>query len=75
MGFQPSRMRRALEEASPTLRRFSCLKYLTFMAGGAGSTSDDEESIAKCWAQACPSLRTIILPEGKVWFQKHDTWA
>jgi hypothetical protein len=29
----------------------------------------DEADIAKQWHRACPTLRTIILPKGKVWFQ------
>jgi len=29
----------------------------------------DEANIAKQWHRACPTLRTIILPKGKVWFQ------
>lgn len=28
----------------------------------------DERNIAKRWHIACPTLRTIILPKGKVWF-------
>ncbi|PPQ75948.1 hypothetical protein CVT26_005851 [Gymnopilus dilepis] len=30
----------------------------------------DEAHIAKVWHRACPSLKTIILPKGKVWFQQ-----
>jgi len=29
----------------------------------------DEADIAKQWHRACPTLKTIILPKGKVWFQ------
>ncbi|KAF9555928.1 hypothetical protein CPC08DRAFT_711601 [Agrocybe pediades] len=32
---------------------------------------DEEGEIAKMWHKACPTLRTIILPKGKVWFKAH----
>ena len=31
--------------------------------------SSDEAEVAAQWHQACPTLKTIILPEGRVWFQ------
>lgn len=30
-----------------------------------------EADIARQWHRACPTLRTIILPQGRVWFQTH----
>ncbi len=33
------------------------------------SSSVDEGKIAQQWHRACPTLRTIILPKGRVWFQ------
>ncbi|KAF9530673.1 hypothetical protein CPB83DRAFT_850088 [Crepidotus variabilis] len=50
---------------------FRCLKYITFMAAAPADESNpvDESRIAKQWHRACPTLRTIILPKGKVWFQ------
>ena len=44
-------------------------KYITFMAASTDESSIDESRIAKQWHQACPTLRTIILPKGRVWFQ------
>jgi hypothetical protein len=52
---------------------------MTLMA----ATSDDgshfeggEHRIATKWHRACPTLRTIILPHGKVWFndRERDDW-
>lgn len=57
------------------LARFKSLRYLTFMAGGVPSGSEDEATIATRWAAACPTLRTIILPQGNVWFEKDSTWV
>ena len=39
------------------------------MAASSSDSSIDEVNIAKDWHRACPSLRTIILPKGSVWFQ------
>ncbi|KAF8896845.1 hypothetical protein CPB84DRAFT_1748140, partial [Gymnopilus junonius] len=76
-----------LEQSGPLLSDFKCLKYITFMAAdnpappaasGDGAEDDsglsgeeDEAHIAKIWHRACPSLKTIILPKGKVWFQQN----
>lgn len=35
----------------------------------------DEADIAKQWHRACPTLKTIILPKGKVWFQNAQDGA
>lgn len=37
------------------------------------TAEEDEARIAGIWHRACPSLRTIILPKGKVWFQSAQT--
>ncbi|KAH9483751.1 hypothetical protein JR316_0003227 [Psilocybe cubensis] len=72
-----------LEQSANILSRFKCLKYITFMAAPppmvqpanvangnvTPATEEDEGRIAKMWHRACPTLRTIILPKGKVWFQ------
>jgi len=39
------------------------------MAASTDESSIDESQIAKQWHRACPTLRTIILPKGRVWFQ------
>ncbi len=45
-------------------------QYLTFMAQVPLSGSAKyEHKIATQWHLHCPSLRTIILPEGKMWFK------
>jgi hypothetical protein len=51
------------------LEAFASLQFLTFIAGGASVYElDDEAAVAECWARACPTLTTIILPKGRVWF-------
>ena len=65
---------KVLQESSPLLSMFSGLRYLTFMAGVSSSTADEEE-IAALWSKACPTLRTIILPKGKVWFEREGKWT
>ncbi|KAF9005076.1 hypothetical protein BDQ17DRAFT_1353739 [Cyathus striatus] len=62
---------------APLLSQFKCLKYITFMSSSASlslSTRADEGSIAKLWHKACPTLQTIILPRGRVWFQGQNQW-
>ncbi|KAI0247345.1 hypothetical protein BJV78DRAFT_945249 [Lactifluus subvellereus] len=55
--------------SAPLLEAFSGLRFLTFMATGSSCCElDDEESVAGQWARACPTLTTIILPKGRVWF-------
>ncbi|THH26458.1 hypothetical protein EUX98_g7732 [Antrodiella citrinella] len=56
------------------LSLFKELRYLTLMTGGPQETSGDESIVARTWAKACPTLRTIILPQGKVWFERNGTW-
>ena len=44
------------------------------MAASPNETSNiDESAIAKQWHRFCPTLKTIILPNGRVWF--HETAA
>ena len=62
-----------LRETGPCLGLFSNLRYLTFMAAGSSSV-DDEGEIATAWGKACPTLRTIILPKGRVWFERDGKW-
>ncbi|EGN97428.1 hypothetical protein SERLA73DRAFT_169762 [Serpula lacrymans var. lacrymans S7.3] len=64
-----------LREASPLLSRFRALRYLTFMAPGAPASVDEERSIAAQWHESCPTLKTIILPRGMVWFQREGKWT
>lgn len=57
---------------------FKKLRYITFMAalgdedGREPKEEIDERKIAKIWHSACPTLKTIILPQGKVWFEGSD---
>ncbi|EJF60809.1 hypothetical protein DICSQDRAFT_61804 [Dichomitus squalens LYAD-421 SS1] len=65
---------KTLQESGPCLSNFSDLRYLTFMAAGSASIEDEGE-IARIWSKACPTLRTIILPKGKVWFERDGKWS
>ena len=41
------------------------------MAASPNETPNiDESAIAKQWHRSCPTLKTIILPKGRVWFQE-----
>jgi hypothetical protein len=64
-----------LLELGASLAQFKALKYLTFMAAGAPTSFSDERSIAEAWSKACPTLRTVILPKGLVWFRTDENWA
>ncbi|GBE85675.1 hypothetical protein SCP_0801970 [Sparassis crispa] len=63
-----------LQNSGPLLSHFSELRYLTFMSA-VTATLDDEQEIAKLWHKACPTLKTIILPRGKVWFEREGKWT
>ncbi|KAF6756721.1 hypothetical protein DFP72DRAFT_275018 [Ephemerocybe angulata] len=53
------------------LRHFKRLKYITCVATSSEESSvAEEQEIAEKWHEECPTLRTIILPRGRVWFQK-----
>jgi len=55
--------------SAPLLEAFAGLRFLTFMASGESRYElDDEATVAERWARACPTLTTIILPKGRVWF-------
>jgi hypothetical protein len=45
------------------------------MAPIEDSSEDDEQAIAQLWHNCCPTLKTIILPKGKVWFQDASKWT
>lgn len=66
----------SLMESTPCLALFKGLRYLTLMTGTNGiEESDDESAVARSWAKACPTLRTVILPQGKVWFERGGQWV
>ncbi|KAK7460563.1 hypothetical protein VKT23_009284 [Stygiomarasmius scandens] len=67
----------ALINSSPALRNFKSLQYLTYMsATNLGSISQENEAkIAEEWHKSCPTLKTIILPMGKVWFYDNTRWS
>lgn len=65
---------KVLQDSGPSLSKFSDLRYLTFMAAVSAS-KEDEGEIARSWSKACPTLRTIILPKGKVWFERDGKWT
>ncbi|KAG6901508.1 hypothetical protein C0995_010977 [Termitomyces sp. Mi166 len=61
----------SLRELGPSLAPFKSLQYITFMAATVRVAQPHEEQvIAKIWHQWCPTLKTIILPRGKVWFSE-----
>jgi hypothetical protein len=62
--------------SAPLLAAFSGLQFLTFIASGTSCYElDDEAMVAEQWARACPTLTTIILPKGRVWFAgSEDKW-
>ena len=46
-------------------------QYVTCVATSTEeSTLAEELEIAEKWHEECPTLKTIILPRGRVWFQK-----
>ncbi|KAK7681709.1 hypothetical protein QCA50_015056 [Cerrena zonata] len=57
------------------LKPFSSLRYITFMTGCESDVIEDEKRVVYSWAKACKSLRTIILPRGKVWFEREGQWT
>jgi len=64
-----------LKDMAPLLSDFKHLKVITFVAMGTHPLTSDEQSIASLWHESCPTLKTIILPNGIVWFQKDGEWA
>ncbi|KAH7918720.1 hypothetical protein BV22DRAFT_1024101 [Leucogyrophana mollusca] len=64
-----------LTDCGSALSSFTNLQYLTFMAPGVPDSAEDERAVAAAWHRACPTLKTIILPKGVVWFRRDDKWA
>ncbi|KAH7910784.1 hypothetical protein BJ138DRAFT_1113786 [Hygrophoropsis aurantiaca] len=64
-----------LIDSGSSLSLFTNLHYLTFMAPGIPASTEDERSVATAWHRACPTLRTIILPKGIVWFRSEGNWT
>jgi len=59
--------------SAPLLEAFAGLRFLTFIASGSSCYQlDDEATVAEQWARACPTLTTIILPKGRVWFASSE---
>ncbi|RXW14767.1 hypothetical protein EST38_g11086 [Candolleomyces aberdarensis] len=57
--------------ACPFLSSFKKLKYITCVATSTEeSTYAEEKEIAEKWHEKCATLKTIILPRGRVWFHK-----
>jgi len=51
------------------LEAFAGLRFLTFMANGVlWYELDEEATVTERWSHACPTLTTIILLKGQVWF-------
>ncbi|KAJ3872068.1 hypothetical protein F5051DRAFT_422288 [Lentinula edodes] len=65
-----------LEALVPALKKFKALQYLTYMSATSSDdvSQDDEQKIAAMWHKSCPTLKTIILPMGKVWFIDNSKW-
>lgn len=61
-----------LKTATPFLSGLRNLKYITFMTGSHPIASNEEKDVAELWQRACPSLKTIILPNGVVWFRQGE---
>ncbi|KAF8623273.1 hypothetical protein AX17_007479 [Amanita inopinata Kibby_2008] len=57
-----------LRATAKFLAEFRSLQYITFMASMGDEEDIDDYAIASVWHKACPTLKTIILPRGKVWF-------
>ncbi|KAJ3730566.1 hypothetical protein EV361DRAFT_794719 [Lentinula raphanica] len=66
-----------LEALTPSLKKFKALQYLTYMSATSSDdvSQDDEQNIAAMWHTSCPTLKTIILPMGKVWFIDNCKWT
>ncbi|KIK54770.1 hypothetical protein GYMLUDRAFT_176676 [Collybiopsis luxurians FD-317 M1] len=65
-----------LEALAPSLRKFKALQYLTYMSATSTDnvSNESEQNIATMWHRSCPTLKTIILPMGKVWFIDNAKW-
>ncbi|KAJ3502731.1 hypothetical protein NLJ89_g8749 [Agrocybe chaxingu] len=72
--------KQSLEDCATFLSRLGNLEKITLMAASTDVADEtlDEDDIAERWGKACPRLRVIILPRGKVWFQDEPVpgiWA
>ncbi|GLB42750.1 hypothetical protein LshimejAT787_1201990 [Lyophyllum shimeji] len=64
-----------LKALGPLLKGFKALQYITFMAAtDRTALPGEEQDIAKLWHHWCPTLKTIILPRGRVWFEGRSEW-
>ncbi|KAF8063377.1 hypothetical protein FPV67DRAFT_1563467 [Lyophyllum atratum] len=64
-----------LKALGPLLAGFQALQYITFMAAtDRTALPGEEQDIAKLWHHWCPTLKTIILPRGRVWFEGRSEW-
>ncbi|EKM51232.1 uncharacterized protein PHACADRAFT_177898 [Phanerochaete carnosa HHB-10118-sp] len=67
-----------LHVLASALTRFVALRYITFMApdppGADAFTVERERAVVVAWARACPTLRTVILPMGQVWYTEDGAW-
>lgn len=66
--------------AATPLAELRHLKYLTFMAGAGGCKADspaldEERQVVSAWTSACPSLKTVILPKGQMWYEREGKWV
>ncbi|KDR72978.1 hypothetical protein GALMADRAFT_252348 [Galerina marginata CBS 339.88] len=59
----------ATPPVTPFAQTHPSLATPTAIDSDAEEEETNEANVAKAWHRACPSLRTIILPKGKVWFQ------
>ena len=67
--------------ATAYLKQMRHLKYLTFMAGEPSEgedptphTLENERSVVGAWGDACPTLRSVILPKGQLWYEQQGKW-
>ncbi|KII84787.1 hypothetical protein PLICRDRAFT_117058 [Plicaturopsis crispa FD-325 SS-3] len=60
--------------AAPLLEYLPELRYITLISAGQEMDEAAERSVAIQWSKANPSIRTIILPRGKGWFQRDGAW-
>ncbi|KIY44684.1 hypothetical protein FISHEDRAFT_50979 [Fistulina hepatica ATCC 64428] len=62
-----------LHAAGPALSSLKSLNYLTCMSGRGDDLPVDKEcQLVLAWKKHCPSLGTVVLPGGNVWYQGKD---
>jgi hypothetical protein len=64
-----------LVQSSSLLSEFKLLKFLTLIAPGDAFSIDEEQTVATLWHESCPTLKTIIMPKGLVWFDREGEWT